>query len=89
MTRHALKTWPHFFADVMAGRKPFEIRKNDRNYQEGDLLLLEEWMPDNESRDPRAGAYTGRKFEVLVTSVLRGPILGIEKGWCVMGVRAL
>lgn len=86
MTTHHLKTWPHFFADVLSGRQTFEVRKNDRNYQEGDLLVLEEWMPD---QDGPGGAHTGRKFSVLVTSVLRGPILGIEKGWCVMGVRSM
>jgi hypothetical protein len=86
VTEHALKTWPGFFDDVMSGKKNFEVRKNDRNYQEGDVLRLEEWMPENEGP---GGAYTGRKFSLLVTSVLRGPILGIREGWCVMGVRAI
>ena len=89
MTEHALKTWPVFFDDVLSGRKTFEVRKNDRNFQEGDTLLLEEWMPDNASSDPRAGAYTGRKCRVVVRSVLLGEMLGIKKGWCVMGVGLL
>lgn len=86
MTEHALKTWPVFFDDVLSGRKTFEVRKNDRNFQEGDTLLLEEWAPD--AYGP-SGAYTGRKMRVVVRSVLRGPILGIQKGWCVMGVGLL
>jgi len=89
MTEHALKTWPHFFADVLSGRQTFQVRKNDRDFKEGDTLLLEEWLPNNDSRDPRAGSYTGRKCRVIVRSVLRGPILGIQKGWCVMGVGLL
>lgn len=90
MTEHALKTWPVFFDDVLSGRQTFQIRRNhDREFKEGHTLLLEEWMPDNDSNDPRAGAYTGRKLRVIVRSVLHGPMLGIQKGWCVMGVGLL
>ena len=42
---HTLKTWPVFFADVETGAKNFEIRKNDRNFQVGDFLRLEEFEP--------------------------------------------
>lgn len=88
MREHALKTWPVFFDEVLSGRQTFQVRKNgrDRNFQEGDALLLEEWQPDE---DGPGGAYTGRKVRVVVRSVLRGPILGIQKGWCVMGVGLL
>lgn len=32
-----------YFRAVAQGRKPFEIRRNDRNYQEGDTVVLQEW----------------------------------------------
>ncbi len=35
------------------GEKPFEVRKNDRDFQEGDLVRLREWRPE-------AKEYTGR-----------------------------
>ena len=37
---HDLKIWPEFFDAVASGAKPFDLRKNDRNYHVGDTLLL-------------------------------------------------
>lgn len=42
---HDLKTWPKYYEQVVSGLKPFELRKNDRNYQPGDYLILREWEP--------------------------------------------
>lgn|GEM_PF-1003735 len=43
MTKHELKILPEYFSAVAKGLKTFEIRKNDRDYQVGDLLDLKEW----------------------------------------------
>ena len=34
--KHELKTWQPFFAAVLDGRKPFEVRKDDRGFRVGD-----------------------------------------------------
>ena len=39
MTTHELKIWTEFF-EMDLTVKPFEIRKNDRNYKTGDILVL-------------------------------------------------
>lgn len=48
---HELKTLPKYFELVKMGIKNFEVRKNDRDFEVGDLLLLREW----------SGEYSGRQ----------------------------
>lgn len=78
-TQHELKTWPEYFQDIMEGSKTFEVRKNDRNYEVGDTLLLREY-------DPGAKEYTGSEITVRVHYILNGGQFGIEKGFIVMSV---
>ena len=47
MTTHKLKTWPIFFDAVETGHKRFEIRNNDRQFQIGDLVILQEYDPED------------------------------------------
>jgi hypothetical protein len=62
---HTLKTWPEPFDAVDKGWKTFEIRKDDRNFQPGDKLVLQEW-------DPSTKQYTGREIHYMVRFVGRG-----------------
>lgn len=75
---HELKTWPEYFKDVWNNTKTFEIRKNDRHYRAGDILLLREWSV--------VGGYTGREIEKRVSYVFLGGTMGIEDGYCVLGL---
>lgn len=74
---HDLKCWGSFFREIVAGRKPFEVRINDRDYAVGDLLRLWEWSPNE-------NAPTGVYVEVTVTSMLQGRC-GLPSAVCVMG----
>lgn len=58
MNIHHLKIHPDYFNPVRLGVKTFEIRKNDRDFQVGDSLLLKEYA--NET-------FTGNMVKVLVT----------------------
>lgn len=40
---HELKTWKKYFAALWEGTKNFELRKDDRNFENGDLLTLKEY----------------------------------------------
>ena len=61
MTTHHLKTLPHFFGATVAYVKTFEIRYNDRDYQVGDILVLQEWTA--------ATGFTGRETRVRVAYI--------------------
>lgn len=45
MKMHELKIWPDFYEAVLCGDKPFEVRRNDREFQKGDLVHLKPWSP--------------------------------------------
>lgn len=40
---HNLKIWKRYFDKVKDGSKKFEIRFDDRDYKEGDFVVLHEW----------------------------------------------
>lgn len=63
MMIHELKIWLRFYEAVVSGVKPFEVRKNDRNFKVGDTLCLQEYLPI-------IGKYTGRQINVVVSYIL-------------------
>lgn len=79
MKTHELKTWPQFFKVCRTGEKPFEIRKNDRDFKVGDTLMLREW-------DPKFEAYSGEECKFEISYILAGGQFGIEDGFVVMGL---
>lgn len=60
---HFVKCWPVYFEPLRLGLKTGELRKNDRNYQVGDLLVNQEWSPTKQ-------AYTGRECRHLITHIV-------------------
>jgi ASC-1-like (ASCH) protein len=58
------KIWPEYFEAVASGRKNCELRLDDFEIKEGDILVLEEW-------DPQTKEYSGRKVERLVSHVAK------------------
>ena len=61
---HELKIHPEYFRNVLFGLKKVEIRKNDRNYQERDLLELKEY-------DPESQTYTGNQITKQVNHIIK------------------
>ena len=76
--RHELKTWPDMFQDIFDGKKKFELRKDDRNFQVGDSLLLKEY-------DARTEEYSGREIEVKISYILKN-MGGLIKDYCILGI---
>lgn len=83
MKTHQLKCHPHFFAAIAAGKKTFEIRRNDRDYRVGDVLDLREF-------DPTFGN-TGRRLSGLdvVYIMTAEDFPAIMPGFVIMGLRGV
>lgn len=77
---HELKTWPQFFEAIVRQTKTFELRKDDRNFEVGDILELNEYDPNSET-------FTGRYEHRRVTYKLDGGEFGLKKGFCVLGIK--
>lgn len=76
---HELKILPKWFEDVCAQKKTFEIRKNDRDYNVGDTLILKEWY---------RGKYTGREVKRTVSYIYYGDgCYGLSDEYVVMAIR--
>lgn len=89
---HYLKCHPRPFEALAVGVKTHEVRKADRDYRVGDLLVLREWVPDIQedktlsSGDSR-GEYTGREIQRRVTHITDRGTYGIPDDLLVMSVR--
>lgn len=86
---HHLKSWPIFFEQIIANKKRHDLRKDDRDFEVGDVLALHEY-------DPFRKSYTDRVREVEVTYITRpngdeacafSPE-AIARGFCILSIKA-
>lgn len=77
---HHIKCWPKFYEAVVSGKKRFEYRQNDRDFKEGDFIVLEEFEYDDR-------LYTGREemFRVLYT-LSHNDIKSLPEGYVIMSI---
>ena len=76
--KHELKIHPKYYRAVLLGLKKVEIRLNDRNYQEGDLLILNEF-------DPKTEKYTRFQVKRKVDLIIRD-VAGLDPDYVIMQI---
>ena len=70
---HHLKCWTKYFDAIIAGIMTCTLRANDREFQVGDQVELEEWNPGGgEGYFRVAEGYTGRSCTLEITHILSG-----------------
>ena len=76
---HFLKTWPEPYWRTYHGFKLFEFRKNDRDFQLLDYLVLQEY-------DPKTETYSGHETKYIVLYILKEGF-GLPDGYCIMSLK--
>jgi hypothetical protein len=84
MAIHKLKCWTPYFQAILIGAKKFDVRRDDRGFQKGDYVRLEQYEPgQGYVLDP---AYNEPYCLVKkVEYILTGGQFGIEPGFVVLG----
>lgn len=59
---------PEYFSRLIRGEKPFEFRKNDRDYREGDCVILHECTVID-GTVCKEEIYSGRSCIVIIKDV--------------------
>lgn len=81
MKTHIKKLVQPYFDYVRFGIKKFELRKNDCDYQVGDILILREY-------DPNSDLEFYSEITTRITYILEG-YEGIQDGYCILGIEVL
>lgn len=83
---HRVKSWPEYFRAIANGKRTHDLRRNDRNYEVGDLMLLEEF-------DPATNSYSGERLTVEITSMTSAQqpcavsIDALNPDFCILSIR--
>lgn len=81
MKTHKLKTVQPYFDACLSGAKKFEVRENDRGFNEGDIIYLQDY-------DAKEGVYSGRELKCEILYVLRN-FHAIESNYVVFSFSVL
>lgn len=92
MKIHELKIKKEYYKEVALGHKTFELRKNDRDYQVGDLIKFTDALFDRENINDKnmVEEYYPSPSETLfkITYVLKDvPEYGLDKDYCILGIK--
>lgn len=87
---HILKTQPAYYDAIKRGEKMFEVRRDDRGFQKGDILVLqrlnERWNPHEVETDINGVARHEMRFRIKY--ILTGGQFGLAPGYVVMQLEA-
>lgn len=86
MKVHVLKVWPEFYWPLVKGQKTAEFRKDDRDFAEGDLLMLQPWSPKVFSPESGPqGHLNWPAVRAVVSHISRGA--GIPQGYALLSLK--
>ena len=89
MKLHVLKIKEEYYEEVYIGNKTFELRKNDRDYEVGDIIHFTD-VYGKEFIDFLYGEDGGKYNIFRITYVLKNVHeYGLDKDYCILGIKRL
>lgn len=91
MKLHELKILHEYLVDVDLGKKTFELRKNDRDYQVGDLIRFIDVRKDDSTAnknqiEPNIDENTLYRITYVLKDVEK---YGLDKDYCILAIKKL
>lgn len=91
MKLHELKILHPYLIDITLGTKTFELRKNDRDYQEGDLIRFIDIGEDDTTTtkcwyEPNIDENTLYRITYVLKNVEK---YGLDKDYCILAIKKL
>lgn len=91
MKLHELKILHKYLIDVDLGKKTFELRKNDRDYQVGDLIRFIDIREDDSTAnknqiEPNIDENTLYRITYVLKDVEK---YGLDKDYCILAIKKL
>jgi hypothetical protein len=87
MRVHRLKTLAPYWHRIQQGDKTFEIRKNDRDFQVGDILELE--FVESINPNIQSANWAPMIINAKVKYLFPGGQYGLEVGYCIMSIELI
>lgn len=91
MKLHELKILHEYLVDVDLGKKTFELRKNDRDYQVGDLIRFidireDDSIANKNQIEPNIDENTLYRITYVLKDVEK---YGLDKDYCILAIKKL
>ena len=90
MKLHELKIKHEYLIEVDMGRKTFELRKNDRDYQVGDLIHFVDIKDTKQNDECDCDIYIDNNTLYKITYILKNvEQYGLDKDYCILAIKKL
>lgn len=89
MNIHKLKSWPDSFKAIKKGKKTCDLRFNDRGYEVGDIILFEEYDPNQVIGNIMEGVYTGDATIRRISYIQIGGFFGLDKSCVCLSLKRI
>ena len=90
MKLHELKILHKYLIEVDLGNKTFELRKNDRDYQVGDLIRFIDIREDDSTTKNQIEPNIDENTLYRITYILKDvEKYGLDKDYCILAIKKL